>query len=170
MVRSWRERRVRAILWKKLTDTDAQALLNIQPPAGTGGGAKHIPLWKSLDVGGFLGNQQPTGGSPSEPEFRVAVEGPGGEVQEIALLYNRRGGSREEWLIPRQNAEERHPAWQPGRKLPGDRGNIPGNYILLVRLTDGSIHARVASLDEVSCMPSVLRSRILASDQGTLEL
>lgn len=170
MVRALSDRRVRAILWKKLTDTDAQAILNIQPPAGTGGGAKHIPLWKSLNVAGFLSNPTPTSGTPSEPQFRVPVEGPGGETKELVLEYDKRGVSREEWLIPRQNAEERHPAWQPGRKLPGERSAIPGNYILLIRLADDSIHARAASPEEVSRMPSVIRQQILARKQGTLEL
>jgi hypothetical protein len=157
-------------LWKKLTDTDAQALLNIQPPAGTGGGAKHIPLWKSLDIKKFLGARQPTGGTSAQPEFRFPVYGPAGEVQDMIVMYNKRGESREEWLIPRQNAEERQPAWRPGRKLPSDRSQIPGKYILLIRLADDSIHARVAPSDEVARMPLSIRSRLIADEQGVMEL
>ncbi len=165
-------RRVRAILWKRLTPTDANALLDIQPQSGTGGGAKHIPLRRALPIRDFLDNPTPTGGSAEEPEYVVRIENPGGDPQDIAIEFEVRGAQeRHEWRIPRQNSDEtRVKAWIPGRKLPPGRDALPGNYILLIRLGDGSIHARAATEEEIRRMPGVIRDAILGEEQGVILL
>lgn len=170
MMDSLGARRVKAILWKRLTATDAYALLNVQPASGTGGGAKHIALRFNLDVPGFLGNIERTGGKEDEPEYRIEVADSAGERRPVTIAYDIRGTSRKEWLIRRQNADERHPAWDPGKKLPSGQDDIPSNYLVLVRLTDGSYHARAASADEVQRMPARIREAMIESDQGIIKL
>lgn len=172
MARPLEARKVKAVLWKKLTATNADAMLAVPPPSGTGGGARHIPLRPALNVGHFLGDPNPSGGTAAEPEFAVRVESPGGEVKTVPVAFDLRGaGPRREWRIRRQNDPEYHPAaWHPGGKLPGDRDAIPGNYLMLIRLADGSFHARVATPDEVLEMPAAIRDRVLARVQGILEL
>lgn len=172
MARPLEARRVKAVLWKRLTATDAAALLDIAPPAGTGGGAKHLPLRPDLPVADFLGEVNRSGGTASEPKFAVSLESAGGEVRNVPVEYDLRGGEppRREWRIPRQNRSKYRPsAWNPGAKLPVEREAIPDNYILVIRLADGSFHARVAFPDEILEMPAAIRDRILASDQDILE-
>src|SRR5574341_1454470 len=91
MGRSWDQRKVAIILWKRLTLTDAQALLNIKPPAGTGGGAKHIPIRHGVEVDKLLEGLPRTRGTNSEPEFDVVIEGPGGHVKTVSIAYDERG-------------------------------------------------------------------------------
>lgn len=173
MARSEQQRKVVAVLWKKLTATDAGALLDASPPAGTGGGAKHIPLWQNLPVSDFVGTHLTAGGTSEEPEFVLQVESPTGEVAAVTLRFNIRGGGggRREWLIPRQNSQQERPkAWAPGAKIPTISANIPGMYILLIRLEDESFHARVASAAEIASMPVAIRDEVVSRDQGVVLL
>jgi hypothetical protein len=172
VVRSFADRRVVAVFWKKLTRTDAGPLLDIPPPSGTGAGAKHLPIHADTDIPGLLGHPARSGGTEDQPEYSIVVESPGGDEHTITIRYNVRGsgGGRREWMIVRQNAEEQHPVWKPGEKLPGTVDEIVGNYMFLIRLADGSIHARVATPEEVERMPQRIRDRVLAIDQDMLEL
>lgn len=170
MTRSSQDRRVVALYWKKLTATDAGALLDLTPPSGTGQGAKHLPVWARLDMVAFLGNPPRTAGTTEKPSYTVSIEGHDGAADPVEIRFDIRGQNRREWLICRQHREEQHPEWRPGDKLPANEAAIPGNYILLLRLSDGSIHARAATPDEVAQMPERVRSAVVSADQGILEL
>lgn len=167
VARSLANRRVLAFLWKKLTPTDAQALKNYSYQ--TGGGAKHLPFRKGLQIDHFVDSSFRTSDPQSFSEYAVPIESPNDVAKTIHIDYVLRGGYREEWLIRRQNAAEQIPAWRPGEKLPENYSEIPGNYIFVFRLGDGSYHARTASRNEISQMPQYIQERILNTEQGIEE-
>ena len=156
--------KIKGILWKKLTATDAQALLNYSYE--TGGGAKHLPFRKNLQIGVLIGDENRTGGSDEYPEYAISVTSPQNAVKYVHIDYILRGQTREEWLVRRQNGPEQIPAWKPGVKLPNTYDEIPGNYILLFRLEDDSFHARVATKDEMDSFPDDFKAILQSGEQG----
>jgi hypothetical protein len=161
---------VQAVLWKRIDQTVGNALLDIAPASGTGQGAKHIPFSYRLPFDRFLQNSTSVQGV--NPTYQVAVESPGGIQRVITVGYEERGQKqvRREWRIPRQHEAATRPhAWNPGDQLPKTLAAITHNwYLLLVRIADGSFHARAVTRQAVQQMPAAVRNAILGADQDLL--
>jgi len=172
MPRTAADKIVVAVLWKRIDQTVGSALLNIAPASGTGQGAKHIPFSAQFDFDRFLQNSNSAQRIPAAHSmYHVTVESAGNHLRQIMVQYGERGQQvRREWRIPRQHEQAERPhAWEPGGKLPTTPSDITQNYyLLLIRIADGSFHARAVTRQEVQQMPSALRDAILGNDQDLL--
>src|SRR2546425_8717774 len=102
------------VLWRRLTETDFNAMLGEASPHGRGGGAMHVALGVRTDafqIDRFLnalGHRTVT---------IEAAAGPGNAGRAPLTLSsnpNRRGG---EWLI-RDQFSHRHPGWSAAAGFP----------------------------------------------------
>lgn len=121
---------IRQVLWKRLTETDFNAMNGNAAPSGSGGGAMHVALGVSnstFPIGDFL-----------EAEGRQVVsiktEARTGKYTTNKLNFlsnpNRRGG---EWIIRSQNSG-RHPAWDSVSGFPQNFDASNGVIIFIFKL------------------------------------
>lgn len=135
------------VLWRRLTETDFNAMHGNASPHGRGGGAMHIALGVRTDtfpIDRFLNARR-----------RAAVT-----VQTIAFPGNhaaatltfgsnptRRGG---EWLI-RDQFSHRHPAWSPAAGFPTAYSHTDPPYVFVFRVGD-TYHVRFAFASQLAIL------------------
>ncbi|MFI5023221.1 MAG: HNH endonuclease [Alphaproteobacteria bacterium] len=132
------------VLWRRLTETDFNAMRGMASPYGRGGGAMHIALGKPtnrFNIDRFLR----AGG-----RTRITIEA-------TALLQNREraplsfaGNPKRrqgEWLI-RDQYSHRHPAWSEAAGFPSAYNENDPPYVLIFRV--GQVfHARFATASQI---------------------
>ncbi|MCR4283579.1 MAG: hypothetical protein NUV72_11195, partial [Bauldia sp.] len=119
-----------SVLWKRLTETDFNAMNAEASPHGAGGGARHIALGvrtKSFPIDDFLGTPGGTHATITAQSAKAALE-----PLDFYSNPERRGG---EWTI-RNQYSHRHPAWSNSEGFPThfDPTNPP--YILVFSAAD----------------------------------
>lgn len=116
------------VMWKKLTETDFNAMNAHASPFGRGGGARHIALGvatRKFPVDSFLGIR----GRANLNLQAESDDGPG--VLKFSSIPGRRGG---EWIIRDQYAN-RHPAWEPSADFPTHFNAADPPVILVFRIS-----------------------------------
>jgi hypothetical protein len=131
------------VLWRRLTETDFNAMLGKASPYGRGGGAMHVALGvrtEAFQIDRFLH-------SPGQRTVTIEAAGPG-KVGRAPLTVSsnpsRRGG---EWLI-RDQFSRRHPAWSAAAGFPSAYNPNNPPYVLIFRV-GGRFHARLANTDRL---------------------
>lgn len=150
------------VLWRKLTETDFNAIHGEASPRGRGGGAMHIALGvrnRAFEIDRFLN-------AAGRRSVNIRTREYSGHHAEASLQFssnpNRRGG---EWLI-RDQFSHRHPAWTAAAGLPAvfDLDDPP--YVLIFRIGD-QYHARNSTLSRLRAMPpGSLPARIQSDSKG----
>ena len=152
------------VLWRRLTNTDFNAMNGLAAPYGRGGGAMHIALGVESDdfpIRRFLQTRK--------TEFTIATQGWPGHHKKAQLTFSgnpdRRGG---EWRITDQYSH-RHPAWTSDAGFPGnyDSGDPP--YVLVFRSQD-QFHARLTSASELLSLKSDAPRRSRSDRKGIGEV
>jgi HNH endonuclease len=121
---------IRQVLWKRLTETDFNAMNGNAAPSGSGGGAMHVALGVSTSafpVNEFLD-------ANGQQAINIKTEARVGKyaTSKLSFLSNpkRRGG---EWIIRSQNSG-RHPAWDSVSGFPQNFDASNGVIILIFKL------------------------------------
>ncbi len=150
------------VLWRRLTETDFNAMHGEASPHGRGGGAMHIALGvrtKTFQIDRFLN-------AAGRRTVTINATANSGKKKEAPLTFSssptRRGG---EWLI-RDQFSHRHPAWSPAAGFPGtyDENNAP--YILIFRQGE-KFYARFAYFNHFSQLgATVVPKEILSNRKG----
>lgn len=136
-----------SILWKKLTETDFNAINGQSNQTQSGGGARHIALGtnNTIDIASFL--EVELHDQPIEKEIESYFLN---TPSKLTFRWNpqRRGG---EWVIADQ-ASNRHPAWNPQNQFPTtyDENNAPIIYI--AKTNTGKFHTRFISGNHVNAL------------------
>ena len=148
---------VNQVLWRKLTETDFNAMNGMASPYGAGGGARHIALGvnnSSFPIEKFLGGT-----------YQIQALPPAGVAgnAELAFLSNpeRRGG---EWLI-RDQFNHRHPAWTAAAKFPKNYSSSDPPYIFVFR-SGKDFFARFAAESTLRSFVADLPSSLFAKRKG----
>jgi hypothetical protein len=125
------------VLWRRLTETDFNAMHGEASPHGRGGGAMHVALGvrtNSFRIDGFLNAR-------GRASVTIHTAAHLGNHDEASLTFssnpNRRGG---EWLI-RDQFSHRHPAWTAAVDFPDSYDSADPIYILVFRVAD-TFHVR----------------------------
>jgi hypothetical protein len=150
------------VLWRRLTETDFNAMHGLASPHGRGGGAMHVALGvrtPDFPIDRFL---SATGRS----NVTVATAPYTGRHGGGSLTFNsnptRRGG---EWLI-RDQFSHRHPAWTAAAGFPSTYDPADPPYVFVFR-TGGNFHARFAMASELARFrPADLPEGLLAESKG----
>ena len=105
---------IQEVLWRRLTETDFNAMNGCAAPSGTGGGAMHISLGINSDafpIADYLqAGQQGHAEVQTEPQKDLY----GAHILKFLSNPNRRSG---EWIIQDQFTH-RHPAWSGLSRCP----------------------------------------------------
>ncbi|MCW5757991.1 MAG: HNH endonuclease [Phycisphaeraceae bacterium] len=129
------------VLWRRLTETDFNAINGEASPHGRGGGAMHIALGVASRT--FAIDQFLSAGGRHNVTVRTSAFP--GHQPEAELHFrsnpNRRGG---EWLI-RDQFTHRHPAWTATAGFPTAFDPRDPPYVLVFRTGD-LFHVRASSL------------------------
>lgn len=150
------------VLWRRLTETDFNAMHGEASPHGRGGGAMHIALGvrtNAFPIDRFLN-------AVGRRTVTIDAASNSGKKKVAPLTFSsnptRRGG---EWLI-RDQFSHRHPAWSStaGFRATYDEKNPP--YILLLR-QGGKFYATFAYLNRLSQLgPNAVPKELLSSPKG----
>jgi len=150
------------VLWRRLTETDFNAIHGEASPHGRGGGAMHIALGVRstiFPIDRFLN-------APRRTTVTIETAARPGKHASSTLTFSsnpyRRGG---EWLI-RDQYSHRHPAWSSPSGFPTkyDVSNPP--YVLIFRV-GSTFHVRFARARELSRLPvEFIPAGILSRDKG----
>jgi hypothetical protein len=150
------------VLWRRLTETDFNAMHGDASPHGRGGGAMHVALGvrsTSFPIDGFLN-------APGRSNISVSTKPFPGHHDSASLTFgsnpNRRRG---EWLI-RDQFSHRHPAWSANAGFPAsyDPDNPP--YILIFRAAE-TFHVRFAlSNSLLKLRPADMPNGLLSETKG----
>lgn len=151
-----------AVLWRRLTETDFNAMHGDASPRGRGGGAMHVALGVASNdfrVDDFLrAHGQRRIIVTAAPEPGTGTSAP----LSFSSNPNRRGG---EWLI-RDQFSHRHPAWTAAAGFPVqfDRADPP--YVMVFRV-GREFHARFATANDLGSLSTdpVVR-KMLSSPKG----
>lgn len=140
------------LLWRRLTETDFNAINGKAAPSGTGGGAMHIALGSDRDVlpikaylavhvKGHIAEIETESGTPSIPKGTLTFDG----------NPTRRNG---EWRITDQ-FNHRHPAWTKAAGFPTSYDPTNRPIVFVVR-HGNKFHARFSTEQELrSAIPSL---------------
>lgn len=150
------------VLWRRLTETDFNAMHGAASPHGRGGGAMHIALGVRTDafpIDRFLSAR-------NRKTVTIHATGYSDRQRSAPLTFSsnpsRRGG---EWLIGDQFSH-RHPAWSSAAGFPAtyDKKDMP--YVLIFRV--GTVfHARYAKTNRLRTMGgNVIPREVLTQDKG----
>ena len=150
------------ILWRRLTETDFNAMHGEASPHGRGGGAMHIALGVRstiFPIDTFLNAR-------GRSSVTIATAAQPGNHDPATLTFgsnpSRRGG---EWLI-RDQYSHRHPAWSSAAGFPTVYNQADPPYVLIFRV-DGSFHVRFARASDLSRLPAkVVPAGILSRPKG----
>jgi len=150
------------VLWRRLTETDFNAMHGEASPYGRGGGAMHIALGvrtNAFPIVRFLN-------AVGRRTVTINAASNSGKKKVAPLTFSsnpaRRGG---EWLI-RDQFSHRHPAWSStaGFRDAYDGKNAP--YILIFR-QGTKFHARFAYLNQLTQLgASVVPTELLSHIKG----
>lgn len=150
------------VLWRRLTETDFNAMHGEASPHGRGGGAMHIALGvrtKNFPIDRFLN-------AVGRKNVTIDAASNEGKKKVAPLTFSsnpaRRGG---EWLI-RDQFSHRHPAWSStaGFRATYDENNPP--YIIVLR-QGGKFYARFAYFNRLSQLgPNVVPNELLSHPKG----
>jgi len=151
-----------SVLWRRLTETDFNAMHGEASPHGRGGGAMHIALGVRTDsfpIDSFLS-------AGSRKTVTIHAEGNTERQGPAPLTFNsnpsRRGG---EWLI-RDQFSHRHPAWSSaaGFRDTYDKRDVP--YVLIFRVGN-NFHARFANASHLRKLSgNIIPREMLAQSRG----
>jgi 5-methylcytosine-specific restriction protein B len=101
----------------------------------------------------------------------AAFTGPGAvPAMTLDVRYMGQTSQRKDWNIPAQRPETAYPLWRPGRGIPDTVAASAGDYVLLVRDTFGSFHARWLRGANLPLLPPRVREAILAEGVGVQTL
>jgi len=136
------------VLWRRLTETDFNAMHGEASPHGRGGGAMHIALGvrsTAFPIDHFLNTR-----GRNSVTIATAVQPGNHESATLNFSTNptRRGG---EWLI-RDQYSHRHPAWSSAAGFPSTYNETNPPYVLIFRV-DRTFHVRFASTSKLSRLP-----------------
>ncbi len=150
------------VLWRRLTETDFNAMHGVASPYGRGGGAMHIALGvrsTTFPIDRFLnarGRTTVTIATAPQPSNHDAA------TLTFSSNPSRRGG---EWLI-RDQYSHRHPAWSSAAGFPSKYNEANPPYVLIFRV-DNTFHVRFARARQLLRLPSrAIPSGILDHDKG----
>src|SRR5579871_4803972 len=152
------------VLWRRLTNTDFNAMNGAAAPYGRGGGAMHIALGVAnadFAIQQFL--------QTTSTEITIATQGWPGHHQAASLTFSgnprRRYG---EWRITDQYTH-RHPAWTLAAGFPPayDPANPP--YVLIFRTQD-QYHVRLATEAELIALGADAPRRFRSDPKGISEV
>jgi hypothetical protein len=150
---------INQLLWRKLTETDFNAMHGRASPHGHGGGARHISLGVLTET--FPVRQFLAAGRHTNVTVQTAPDP--GKYERATLSFksipDRRGG---EWFI-RDQFSHRHPAFSPDVGFP-TKFNPSNPPIVLIFRVDNAFHIRYANAISLSRLhdmqiPSGLLSR-----------
>ena len=151
------------VLWRRLTQTDFNAMHGKASPYGEGGGAMHISLGVQADefpIDRFLRS-----GKRTTVTIATTPQRHGNGPSELTFATNadRRGG---EWVI-RDQYTHRHPAWSPQVGFPKkyDPNNPP--YILVFRVGN-TFHVQFSTARGLLSFASALPEPMLSARKGIL--
>jgi predicted restriction endonuclease len=147
------------VLWRRLTETDFNAMHGKASPHGRGGGAMHVALGvgnKTFPIDRFLNAR-----GRSNVKIKTAAQPSKHDDSSLTFGSNpdRRGG---EWLI-RDQFSHRHPAWSEVAGFPAiyNQGDPP--YVLVFRVGN-AFHARFSTANRLSKLPPAARPQGLLSE------
>ncbi|MGH9426724.1 MAG: HNH endonuclease [Terriglobia bacterium] len=150
------------VLWRRLTETDFNAMYGEASPHGRGGGAMHVAL--GVRTATFPIDQFLNAPGRSNVTIQTAAE-LGGEIRAPLTFSsnpNRRGG---EWLI-RDQFSHRHPAWSSAAGFPLTFDQADPPYVLIFRV-GRAFHARFASTSRlIGLGANVVSNEILQESKG----
>lgn len=151
------------LLWRRLTNTDFNAMNGQASPRGEGGGAMHVALGVNsgkLDVAGFLGIRLAKDKDQSKRVRTVGEGGSGG-----SLIFRRDADRRRgEWTIADQYSH-RHPMWSTSAGFPSAfvANDAP---VLLVFRIGGRFHVRLESMRGLARLSRQIPAPVLAQSKG----
>jgi HNH endonuclease len=150
------------ILWKKLTETDFEAMHGHASPHGAGGGARHIALGvetATFRISSFLGNV-------GENDIRSLFLDQSNIVGRDLFFSSNPSRRNGEWTI-RDQKTHRHPSWSSLRGFPASFDALNPPYILLVEVS-GTYYARYALERSLTKIRRVSKSvnEILSEQKG----
>ena len=150
------------VLWRRLTETDFNAMHGEASPHGRGGGAMHIALGVrtgAFPIDKFLSAR-------NRKTVTIHATGKSDRRRAAPLTFSsnpsRRGG---EWLI-RDQFSHRHPAWSlaAGFRDTYDKKDVP--YVLIFRVGT-TFHARFAMSSRLRALGgNVVPREMLAQSKG----
>ena len=147
-----------SVLWKRLTETDFNAMHGVASPHGRGGGAMHIALGVRTDQ--FQIDRFLNAGERRTVHIEAAAEPGTVEVRRAYLTFssnpNRRNG---EWLISDQFSH-RHPAWSSAAGFPTIYHQTDPPYVLIFRV-GRAFHARFATTSRLVMLGNKAKRMLL---------
>lgn len=153
------------VLWRRLTETDFNAMHGMASPHGRGGGAMHVALGVSSNafpINRFLM-------SSAKSTVTIKTKGRTGKESDGVLTFssnpNRRGG---EWLI-RDQFSHRHPAWTPRLGFPIKYSQKNPPYVFVFRV-GSRFYAAFSTLSRLSRLPKPAMPEGLLSEQKGIRL
>lgn len=152
------------VLWRRLTNTDFNAMNGAAAPYGRGGGAMHIALGiqsTNFPIQQFLQttNTEVTIETQAWPDHHTAA----------ALTFSGNPGRRHgEWRITDQYTH-RHPAWTRAAGFPAAYDSADPPYVLIFRTQD-QYHARLASEAELLALGADAPRRFRSDPKGIAEV
>jgi hypothetical protein len=149
------------VLWRRLTETDFNAMNGLAAPSGGGGGAMHISL--GVRSGIFPIDRFLDSGRKTTVDIETAPQSGAYGPSRLSFAANpgRRGG---EWLI-RDQFSHRHPAWSPSVGFPTEYANNNPPYILVFRI--GHVfHVRFTTAKEIEASASIVPNPMLSAAKG----
>jgi hypothetical protein len=151
-----------SVLWRRLTETDFNAMHGRASPHGHGGGARHVALGvgsAAFPIDRFLNAR-----GRSNVTIKTTAEPGNHDVSSLTFRSNpnRRGG---EWLI-RDQFSHRHPAWSPAAGFPTVYNHADPPYVLVFRVGN-AFHVRFTTVNQLSVLQaSVIPEGILSETTG----
>jgi hypothetical protein len=150
------------VLWRRLTETDFNAMHGKASPHGRGGGAMHVALGvgnEAFPIDRFLNAR-----GRSNVTIKTTAQAGNHDVSSLTFRSNpdRRGG---EWLI-RDQFSHRHPAWSPAAGFPTSYDHANPPYVLVFRVSN-TFHVRFTTANQLSILnPSAIQEGILSDAKG----
>ncbi len=147
------------VLWRRLTETDFNAMHGTASPHGRGGGAMHVALGvgnETFPIDKFLNAR-------GRSNITIKTAAHPGKHDDSSLTFSsnpdRRGG---EWLI-RDQFSHRHPAWSEAAGFPAAYNQSDPPYVFVFRVGD-AFHVRFSTANRLSKLQPATRPQGLLSE------
>jgi CheY-like chemotaxis protein len=148
-----------SVLWRRLTETDFNAMHGNASPHGRGGGAMHVALGvgsQTFPIDKFLN-------AHGQPNITINTAAQPGKHGASSLVFGSNPDRRRgEWLI-RDQFSHRHPAWLESTGFPATYNQSDPPYIFVFRVGN-DFHVRFSTANRLSKLQPADRPQGLLSE------